>query len=342
MKIMKKITIGYLILAAIIIAGGYFNVISLRSADKGFHEVSEESWPRLEALEKMRYASQRIVSSTTEYGFLMAESRASGVNAKDELEKEVELIQSGVSYLNDALGRYRDLSSNSDNELEIYESIKAKGDELIETAFMIINLKKKGIFGERILEMKEDFEDIEMDILDLIKKAIENEKHELEGADKYVHDAFHRTVIMIVVFAAAIFIIAFLNDIYISRAMVNPILTLKDASQKVSQGEFNIKLAPRSNDEIGELTNSFNRMVSDLKNIRDALIMAKEAAEAANLSKSRFLANMSHEIRTPLNGIIGMTTLTMDTELTSEQRDYVVTIQKSAHALLDILSDILD
>ena len=84
------------------------------------------------------------------------------------------------------------------------------------------------------------------------------------------------------------------------------------------------------------------RDVTQHKRSEEALRLAREAAEAASHAKSSFLARMSHEIRTPMNGVLGMTELLLETGLTSNQRKYAETVQRSGQNLLGIINDLLD
>jgi signal transduction histidine kinase len=83
--------------------------------------------------------------------------------------------------------------------------------------------------------------------------------------------------------------------------------------------------------------------ITERKEVEAAMRAAKEAAEAANLAKSRFLATMSHEIRTPMNGMLGMAQLLMESPVSDQdRRDYARTIYDSGQSLLSILNGILD
>jgi len=97
-------------------------------------------------------------------------------------------------------------------------------------------------------------------------------------------------------------------------------------------------------DEKGECTLIYGitRDITQVRKLQDEVDKAKAQVEQAARTKTDFLANMSHEIRTPMNGILGMIELSMDTDLTEQQHEYLALCKNSAQSLLDLLNDIMD
>ncbi len=86
----------------------------------------------------------------------------------------------------------------------------------------------------------------------------------------------------------------------------------------------------------------FIRNIAARKQTEQALVSARETAEAANNAKTQFLANMTHEMRTPMNGIIGMAEILQQEKLGDTARGYVDKIHRSGRALLGVVNDVLD
>ncbi|KAG1828463.1 hypothetical protein DFJ58DRAFT_877186 [Suillus subalutaceus] len=113
-------------------------------------------------------------------------------------------------------------------------------------------------------------------------------------------------------------------------------------STAAMDGDFTRFITVEASGEMDSLKTQINQMVFNLRDSVQKNTAAREAAELANRGKSEFLANMSHDIRTPMNGIIGMTELTLDSDLNRLQRESLLLVYSLARSLLLIIDDILD
>jgi len=124
-------------------------------------------------------------------------------------------------------------------------------------------------------------------------------------------------------------IILFVIYSILSKFLTRPLIRMKEATEKLSEGNFDVSLPAGGNDELGELSIAITKLANDLER------MKKE--------RNEFLASVSHELSTPLTYLIGYLKVAMRTELTEQERNHYLTIiSEESHRMKDLVKNLMD
>lgn len=129
------------------------------------------------------------------------------------------------------------------------------------------------------------------------------------------------------------------------QSALKPIDQLRALAQDMTSGQYTQRIPVTAQDELGQLSHTFNQMADAIQQREVSLQAARERAEAADQVKSTFLASMSHELRTPLNAIINFTKFVAKGDLgpvNEEQEETLLEVVDSGRHLLNLINDVLD
>ena len=132
---------------------------------------------------------------------------------------------------------------------------------------------------------------------------------------------------------------------FLRQSVTRPLDSLKVTAEKIASGDLKQRVNIQSQDEMGQLAQSFNTMAAQIEQRIVETQAARDQAERSDQVKSAFLASMSHELRTPLNAVINFTRFVIDGDtgpVNEEQSDLLTEVVASAKHLLNLINDVLD
>lgn len=152
----------------------------------------------------------------------------------------------------------------------------------------------------------------------------------------------HAAIILAILVGAILLTIAIAPRL--RQPIAEPVLALAAVARRVAQdNDYSARAKKYGNDEVGLLTDAFNRMLGEIESTHTSLRVAKESAESANKAKDQFLAVLSHELRTPLTPVLLTTSLLQENHsLPAEVQDDVQTIRRHVELEARLIDDMLD
>lgn len=300
MKIVQKLTFGYLTLVLIMAVVSYYGIKVFNRADAEFDTIADQTIPIIAKLQEIKIHGMRVMVGTSEFCFVQAEKEAA-IIADHSAHEHLELFPSPaeMSFARLLSGLEELTYKYFPEEVGHLEVIKKAAGRLEQASMRLLNLKRQGVFGDQVVVAKQIFVDNGQEFMDAINQALEREDEEFRARKTLLHNSIQRAVNIIIMVGVVTFIVAILLGFFISRELVLPILKLQDAAADIGRGRLDAEIDIDSDDEFGSLARTFRKMAANLK-----ISLKKEIDLAAASSAAVAAAEMERKSAMELREMI--------------------------------------
>jgi PAS domain S-box-containing protein len=306
-KISHKLLSAFVFISLLIGLICYITLRTYTRINDRHDTISTKSLPLVQHLDDMKLHGVQLISSTTELGYILAETRNHNFKAENQENTEVEQVQQTCIDCHRAYENFTQkvdlsLAKNRNN----LQQIQQKGMQLHVLSEQFIEANKRVNNTPAALEAKEKLEEIEIAFLNAVDHALENMKTSFHKDQSQLSVAIAKSYRQVLIIGIAALLLSLLLGTLIARSISIPIVHLTHVTKRFSKGDLAVKIIPDSTSEIGTLQSSFNEMA-----MRIQTLISQLETEVAQTQKAEELLRQSSRrmtliLETAEEGIMGL------------------------------------
>ena len=344
MKIKKKLVFEVIVLITLI---GTVSIIALQNTkdlQSSLIDLRSETLPILDVLKDMRLAGSQINTYTMEVLLIKEEANSAQGQELDELEEEFENklyeIENAKALFSYAFSKFSSLHTiNNDGEPIYEESIASDWNDLVILSNRMINLKSEGESGNKILELKDEFDKAQLSFNQNIDFAIEENVKQIDDKQEYIASVVDNTTITILITINVFIAISLAIRFLLIKSISKPLLKLRRVTSEIAKGEY-VQAKIKGNDEIADLGNDIDKMSGELEKLHGEIIKSERLTSIGNLA-----ARLAHDLRNPLSVIknsMELLTLKLDPLLDQKSSLQMARVGRAVDRMSRQIDDVLE
>lgn len=332
LTIVQRLTISFLLIAVLVGVLGIVGYSNTREIEKLVKVIGEES-DRVVLLSDMKSHVLEGVEEAFAYPLL------GDPLEKAEFFEDLERFDASVASFRE--GPSRRPQEKSEETHSFIPIVAAKAALEFSAINMFQKFERTGVIN---LSDVEDFESKIDDLTPLIDRFLEIENEEAAEAQEDIEAAIASAEQLTIIVVSVAVVLALGLGFFLSRSILNPINTLKDAAEDLGQGDFSVRAGVESGDEIGSLADSFNQMAAALQQAEEERGTLIAKLEGQNAEMERFTYTASHDLKSPLitiKGFLGALEEDVATGDTKRIQADMARISASADRMSNLLDELL-